>query len=298
MARQHPVMQASLWMAGALLSFMGLALGGRELAAELTTFQILFFRSVIGLAVVGIVLWRSGWRQILTRRLGLHALRNVAHYAGQYGWFYGLAYIPLAQVFAIEFTAPIWTAVLATIFLNERMTRWRALAVALGMAGLLVILRPWGTTLHPAALIVLAAAVAFAFSHVFTKKLAHTDTPLAVLFYMTAMQLPMGLVPALSAWATPSPAMWPWLLVVGVTALTAHYCLTHAFALVDATVVIPMDFLRLPLIALVGVLFYREPLEWPVLAGGALMLWGNLINIGAERRRETAVADWPLEIGD
>lgn len=285
-----PVLRAALWMVGALLSFMALAVGGRELSAELGTFQILFFRSLIGLVVVVFLLWRSGWRQILSKHLGLHTLRNLAHYGGQYGWFYGLAFIPLAEVFAIEFTVPIWTAVLATLLLGERLTRSRVAAVVLGLLGLLIILRPGVAAVNPAALAVLAAALGYALSHTLTKKLAAVDTPLTILFFMTVIQLPLGLVPSALNWMQPSAAMGPWLLVVGVTALTAHYCMARAFALADATVVVPMDFLRLPLIALVGVLFYAEPLDWLVLVGGAIMLWGNLINIRAEQRRSQVLS--------
>lgn len=272
-------------MVGVLASFVALALGGRELSAELGTFQILFFRSVIGLLVMGVLLQRAGWRQLHTRRPWLHLLRNLAHFGGQFGWFYGLAFIPLAQVFAIEFTVPLWTALLATLFLGERLTRTRLLAIGLGLAGLLVILRPGGVGVHPATLAVLGAALGYATAHIFTKKLAATDSALSIIFYMTLIQLPLAFFPALKGWVVPSPAMWPWLLIVGMTALSAHYCLTRALALADATVVVPMDFLRLPLIALVGFFFYGEPIEWLLLVGAGLMLWGNWLNIRAERRR-------------
>lgn len=272
-------------MSGALASFMAMAIGGRELSAELRPFEILFFRSLIGIAVIALLMRRSGgWRQLRTPRFHLHLLRNTAHFAGQYGWFYGIAFLPLAEVFAIEFTVPAWTAVLAAMFLSERLGPARYAAVGLGVAGTLVILQPGVAALHPAAAAVLMGAVAYAISHTVTKRLAGIDTPLAILFYMTAIQLPLGFVPALTHWVTPSAAMWPWLAVVGVTALTAHYCMVRALALADVTVVVPMDFLRLPLIALVGLVFYGERLAWPVLAGAALILIGNFINIRAERR--------------
>ncbi len=293
-----PVIRAAFWMGGTLLSFVALAVGGRELSAELATFQILFFRSVIGLVAIGALLARSGWQQLRTRHAWLHLLRNLAHFGGQYGWFYGLAFIPLAEVFAIEFTLPIWTAVLATLLLGERLTRARLWAIVLGLVGLVIILRPGVTAVQPAAIVVLIAAVGFALSHTLTKKLSATDSPTAILFYMTAIQLPLGLLPSLPNWVTPSPAMGPWLLIVGITALTAHYCMARAFMLADATVVVPMDFLRLPLIALVGVLFYQERLDGLVLVGGAVMLWGNLINIRAERRLDIAISGWQPEVGN
>ncbi|MCB0036692.1 MAG: DMT family transporter [Anaerolineales bacterium] len=289
-SRISPTVTAALWMVGALLSFMMMAIGGRELAGQLTTFQILFFRSLIGLVVISAVLWRAGWHHIKTEKLGLHLLRNIAHYGGQYGWFYGLGFIPLAEVFAIEFTLPVWVAILAVLILGEKLTRPRIIAIVLGLIGLLLILRPGMQVVQPAALAVLAAAVGYAFSHVLTKKITNTDSALSVVFYMTLIQLPFGLLPSLFTWQTPQGAMWLWLVVVGVGALTAHYCMSQALKLADATVVVPMDFLRLPLIALVGVIFYSEALDWLVLVGGGVMLAGNWWNIWAEQRRRRGQA--------
>jgi drug/metabolite transporter (DMT)-like permease len=274
-----PVIRAALWMIGALVSFMAMAIAGRQLSVELTTFQILFFRSFVGLLVVLVLLRRSGWWRAKTRVFGTHLLRNVAHFGGQYGWFYGIAFIPLTEVFAIEFTIPIWTAVLATIFLGERMTGLRALSVALGFVGILVILRPGMAVLSVPALAVLAGALCYAISHVFTKRLSGTETPLTILFYMTVIQLPLGLAPALPHWVWPSAALWPWVGVVAVTALSAHYCLTRAFQLADATVVIPMDFLRLPLIAVVGFLFYGETLKIWVFVGALIVFAATWLNL-------------------
>ncbi len=275
----RPVVRAALWMSGALASFMAMAIAGRELATELTTFQILFFRSIVGFAAVAVLLQRSGWAQVRTRVFHTHLIRNLTHFGGQYGWFYGIALLPLTEVFAIEFTMPIWTTILATIILGERMNRLRALAVAVGFVGVLVILRPGVAVVSPAALAVLASAAAYATSHVFTKRLSGTESPLSILFYMTVIQLPLGLVPALPDWVWPSAAMWPWVLVVALTALSAHYCLARAFRLADATVVVPMDFLRLPLIAVLGFVLYGEALKiWVVLGAGIILLaaWLNL----------------------
>lgn len=272
-------------MSGALFSFLTMAVGARELSGALGTFEILFFRSLIGLIAVSLLLTRHGWGQIMTRRLGVHALRNIAHFGGQFGWFYGIAFIPLAEVFAIEFTVPVWTALLAALLLGEDITRPRLIAVVLGIAGVWMILRPGAAVVHPAAIAVLLGAVGYATSHTLTKKLSGFDSPLAILFYMTLIQLPLGLVPALSRWVAPPLTAWPWLVAVGLTALSAHYCMTRAFQLADATVVVPMDFLRLPLAAVVGFLFYAEKIEWWVLAGAAVIFAGSLINIRAERRK-------------
>lgn len=276
---------AVLWMTGALASFMAMALAGRELASELGTFGILFFRSIIGFAVVAVLLQRAGWRHVRTERLTGHLLRNMAHLGGQYGWFLGIALIPLAEVFAIEFTTPIWTAILAALFLGERLTLLRLVAIALGFAGVLVILRPGIEIIDLGAVAVLGAALGYAVAYVSTKSLARTEMPLTILFYMTVLQLPLTFVAALSEWHWPSAAMWPWLVVVGVAGLTAHYCLTQALKLADATIVVPLDFLRLPLIAVIGYFAYAEPLDPFTLLGAALVLAANYINTTTGTRR-------------
>jgi drug/metabolite transporter (DMT)-like permease len=205
-------------------------------------------------------------------------LRNVTHFGGQYAWFYGIALIPLTEVFAIEFTVPIWTAILATIFLGERM-RLRALAVALGFAGILVILRPGVEAISVPALVVLGGALCFAISHVFMKHLSTSETPLTIPFYMTAIQLPIALLPALPHWVWPSAGLWAWVGVVALTAVSAHYCLARAFQLADATVVVPMDFLRLPLIAVIGFVFYGETLTIWVFFGALIVFSGTWLNL-------------------
>lgn len=274
-----PALRAALWMSGALFSFMAMAISGRELSTELTTFQILFFRSLIGLLVVAVLLQRYGWGQIRTRVFGKHLLRNFAHFGGQYGWFYGIALMPLTEVFAIEFTVPLWTAILAAIVLHEHVNRLRVLAVALGFIGVLVILRPGIAVVNPAALAVLGGAVCYAISHVFTKRLSATESPLAILFYMTAIQFPLGLIPSLPHWVWPSAHLWPWVVMVALTSLTAHYCMTRAFRLADATLVVPLDFLRLPLITAIGFLFYGEVVQIWVLVGALIVFGGIWLNL-------------------
>lgn len=273
-------------MGGALFSFMAMAVSGRELAGQLSTFQILFFRSLVGVAVIGALAWRAGLDAIRPHSFGVHLVRNAAHFIGQLGWFYGIAFIPLAEVFAIEFTTPVWTGILAVFLLGEKLTRPRVLAIGLGFIGILVILRPGFEIISLAALAVLVGAFGYATSHTLTKRLTRDNAALGILFYMTLIQLPMGLVPSLIDWAWPVGVHgWFWVCVVGVTAMSAHFCMVKAFAQADATVVVPMDFLRLPLIALVGFLFYAEAIDWWLLLGGGFILAGNLINIRAEKAK-------------
>jgi drug/metabolite transporter (DMT)-like permease len=281
---RQAVLRAGLWMMGALASFTMMALAGRELSVELTLFEILFLRSIICFAILLPLIWRARIWPVRTKRLPLHLLRNSVHYGASYCWYIGVISIPLTEVFSIEFTAPIWTALLAAIFLSEPLTRARLIAIFLGFLGVMVILRPGVAVVHPASLSVLAAAIGYATTYVITKRLTGEDSPLVILFFMNVVQMAIGLVPTIVTWVTPSIYLWHWVLAVGISGLTSHYCIAQAMRLADATVVAPLDFLRLPLIAVVGYLFYDEPLTFFVLAGAVLVVAGNMVNVLAERR--------------
>ena len=279
---------AAAWMTGAIISFSSMAVAGRAVSTELDTFELMMYRSFIGLAVVlSIGVTTGKLREVRFDRLPLHLLRNLAHFTGQNLWFYALSLVTLAQVFALEFTSPIWVVVFAVLFLGERLTGMRILAVALGFAGALIVARP-GAGGDPLGLALAAAsAVAFACSIVSTKMLTRTETILGILFWLTAMQAVMGIIA--TAWdgdvAWPSADAWPWVVLVGGAGLLAHTCLTNALAVAPATVVTPMDFLRLPVIAAVGMAFYGEAIDAWVFVGAGLIFGGNYLNIWSERRR-------------
>lgn len=273
-------MPAFLWMSGALLSFSLMAIGARELAGGVSTFQILFFRSLIGLVVIVLVISQTKRRSLFqTRRLKLHVGRNVFHFLGQYGWFLGIGLLPLAQVFALEFTTPIWTLVAASLFLKEPLTRKKILAILLGSVGVYLILNPEANIVNGAALYVIGAAIFYSLAHVSTKSLSSTDDPLTILFYMCLIQLPLGLMLGAHDFVDPTPVQWGWLVLIGITALTAHFCMTNAMKKAEVSVVVTLDFLRLPLISVVGVAFYGEAVQPMLILGAALMLIGNLMNV-------------------
>lgn len=278
------IAKAALWMVGALASFTTMGIGGRELAGDLTTFQILFWRTVVSLAIVGALVARWGPAPLKTKSLAIHALRNLAHFGGQFGWFFAIGVIPLVEAFSLEFTVPILTALMASVFLKERLTPGRMVAIALGFAGVLVILRPGVVGVGIGSIAALGAALGYATSGTATRFLAQRDSALAILFYMTVMQLPMGFFPALYDWKWPGAAEWPWLVLVGVTAMTAHFTLARALRLAEAAVVMPMEFVRLPLIALVGFVFYDEGLEVWVGIGAAMICAGIFFNLRDAKR--------------
>ncbi len=273
------VNKAVAWMLGALLSFCLMAVAARELSASLNTFQVLFFRSATGLLVVLLILsFTRRWTEVKTERRFLHISRNVIHLAGQYGWFLAIALLPLAEVFALEFTVPLWTALLAFLLLKEKLTVRKISAIALGFAGVVVIVQPGFESLNHGTMIMLAAAVGYSLAHVATKSLSQTESPLSIIFYMSLIQLPIAGALAASDWLWPQDSQWGWLGIIGVTSLSAHYCISSAMKHADASVVVTMDFLRLPAIAVVGTVAYGEKIEVALIIGALLMLAGNLIN--------------------
>jgi drug/metabolite transporter (DMT)-like permease len=277
-------LRGALWMVGALLSFSLMAVAVRELLRTMGSFEILFLRSLVSFVLVLVVLPRFGLGAVRTRRFGLHVVRNVLHFGGQYAWVYAIAMLPLATVFAIEFAMPVWTALLAMPILGERLNRGRTVMLVLGLAGILIILRPGFGVVHPAALVMLAGSFAYASTMIATKRLSESDSALAVVFYMSVVQLPLAFVPALPGWVAPTLVDLPWIFAIGAAGLSAHFCLTRAFRIADATLVVPIDFLRLPLIAVVGMLFYGEPLELSIMLGAAVIFAGTYYSIRRESR--------------
>ena len=281
-------LKAALWMIGAILSFSAMAVAGRAVSFELDTFEIMMYRSFVGVIIVLTVATLAGTLHEVTRdRLGLHLFRNMAHFAGQNLWFYAITVVPLAQVFALEFTSPIWVLVLSPLILGERLTPMRALAALLGFAGILIVARPGVGSFHFGLVAAALAAIGFAFSIMLTKRLTRSASITCILFYLTTMQAAFGILFAgfdLDI-ALPSAASVPWLVLIGCAGLLAHFCLTTALSIAPATVVVPIDFVRLPAIAVVGTLFYNEPFDIFVLIGAVVIFSGNYLNIWHETRR-------------
>ena len=285
------ILRAALWMLGAVGAFSLMAVAGRAVSLEHDTFEIMLFRSAIGCVIVVAVAGATGtWRQISTDHLGTHLLRNVFHFAGQNLWFFALTLVPLAQVFALEFTSPIWVLILSPLLLGERMTRTRVLAALVGFAGILIVARPSPDTLNIGTLSAAAAAIGFAAAIILTKRLTRTASLTCILFWLTATQTVFGLICAGMDGdiALPSAAALPWLFVIALCGLTAHFCLTTALTIAPATVVIPVDFLRLPLIAIIGLLLYDEPIDAMVILGAILIFGANYGNLWVEARKKVS----------
>jgi drug/metabolite transporter (DMT)-like permease len=284
LSKNKKLYRAIFWMMGTLASFSTMAIAVRELTNTINSFEIVFLRTFVALIIIVIIITFSGWRAISTRRLRLHILRNTIHYIGNLTWIIGVGLIPLAQVFALEFSIPIWVAIFAVIFLKEKLTIGKIVAIIFGFVGVLVILRPGLINIDQGSLSVLCAAFCFATTNVITKSLSKTDGPLTILFIMFAMQLPISAIGAFFVWTPPMPTDWPWIILVGAMSLTAHYCMTRAISLVDVTIIIPIDFMRMPIIAIIGFYLYSEPFSIWIFLGAMLIFTGNYFNIYHERQ--------------
>ena len=271
---------AALWMAGWLALMLVVAIAGREAMRELNVFQLTLIRAAVGFVLLYPLIYRAGGLAVAkTQRLPQQIARNTIHFGAQLCWFYALTLIPIGQVIAIEFTMPIWTAIMAALFLGERITTWKSLAIVLGIIGVVMIVRPATGEISSGQLFALGAAVGFGISVAMVKLLTRTDQTLTILFWMSAVQFAGSLLPAIYMWQWPSLATWGWAIVVAFCGTYSHYCMTRAMLYADATVVVPMDFLRVPLVALAGWLLYSERLDAFTVFGAVLILSGNLVNL-------------------
>jgi len=274
--------KAALWMAGWLSLMLVMTIAGREATREVSVFELMQMRCVLGFFMLyPLIRMSGGFAAMKTSRPLQHIVRNLVHYIAQLGWFFALTLIPLGQLVSIEFTMPIWTAILAASFLNERMTASKISAIVLGLVGVIIIVRPSTGEVNPGQLIALAAAVGFGVSVAMMKSLTRTESTVAIIFWMLVIQGVAGLIPTIYLWKSPSAYVWGCLAVIAFCGTFSHYCMARAMLHADATVVLPMDFLRVPLTATVGWLIYSERLDMFTVLGAALILTGNLLNLKA-----------------
>jgi drug/metabolite transporter (DMT)-like permease len=279
-------LRAALWMLVSVLAFSLIAVAARHVSARHDSFEVLTARSAVGLMLVlaaGLATGRLS--EISTRALSGHFRRNLVHFIGQNLWFWALTQITLAQVFAMEFTSPLWVILLAPVFLSERLTALRLLAAALGFVGILIVARPDMAALNPGLLAAAGSAISFATVSILTKRLTRGESVLGILVWLTLMQLGFGLICAGydGQITLPDAQTLPWLVLIGLCGVSAHFSLTTALSLAPASFVVTIDFLRLPLIAVVGALAFAEPLDPMVLIGGAVIFAGVLLNLQSAR---------------
>lgn len=275
-------LRAGLWMIGAIVSFTSMAIAGRAVSIELDTFEIMMFRSLTGIVIVLVGATIAGTlSQVNRQQMGQHTIRNMAHFAGQNLWFYALTVIPLAQVFALEFTTPIWVILLSPLLLKEKITPIGILAAVLGFAGVMIVTQPGQTTISSGTIAAATAAIGFALTAIFTRRLTRTQSITCILFWLTILQAIFGIICAGydGDIALPSLRALPWIILIGFAGLIAHFCLTTALSLAPANIVMPIDFIRLPVIAIVAAQVYNEVLDPWVFVGAVVIFGANYINI-------------------
>ena len=274
--------KGSLWMIGGVFCLTSMAIAGKEISLQIDTFEILFFRSVIGVCIVLFFLVKKNLlREINLKQIRTHLKRNLAHFIGQNLWLYALASITLAEVTSLEFTMPIWIVFFSYLMLNEKLDKYKIISVCIGFIGVLITVRPDIETLNLGLIAAAISAIVFALTNIYTRKLTRTESTLTILFFLTSMQLVFGLITSLldGQLDIPTNENIIWIVTIGFAGLGAHYCITTALSLAPPTVVAPIDLLRLPIVVLIGVFFYSEQGDIFIYFGASLIIFANWLNL-------------------
>lgn len=274
--------KGSLWMIGGVFCLTSMAIAGKEISLQIDTFEILFFRSVIGVCIILFFLVKKNLlREINLKQIRTHLKRNLAHFIGQNLWLYALASITLAEVTSLEFTMPIWIVFFSYLMLNEKLDKYKIISVCIGFVGVLITVRPDIETLNLGLIAAAISAIMFALTNIYTRKLTRTESTLTILFFLTSMQLVFGLITSLldGQLDIPTNENIIWIVTIGFAGLGAHYCITTALSLAPPTVVAPIDLLRLPIVVLIGVFFYSEQGDIFIYFGASLIIFANWLNV-------------------
>lgn len=283
-AGRSDTMRGMLWMLGAVAGLAGVAIAVRALKPDINTFELLFLRALIGLVVITAVALPRGWRTLATKRPGFHLVRNMVHIGAQYCVFYAIVILPLAEITSIEYTIPAMTAAIAALFLGERVSRHRWIGMAVSFIGAMFIVRPGFVEVPPAMLFVIAGAALFSINNILVKLLTRTDSATTIVFTMNAIQAVLLAGPALYFWTPPEWRHAPWILLLGLSGIAVHYCMSRALTLADTSVLFPLDFLRLPFIAVIAWALWGETFSpWTVL-GATIIIASSAYAIRHEAR--------------
>jgi drug/metabolite transporter (DMT)-like permease len=292
---QHNLPKAIAWTVVSVLAFTLTAWSGRECGKHMTAMNMVFYRNFISLLILLVAFWWLGisLKSLRTERPWLQWGRALVHICGQWCWMSALLLIPLIELIALEFTFPLWVALLAPLILGESITRARVFAAVTGFVGvLIIILGPAlasGGKVAPSfnlgTVLALTCAVFFCFNMIGTRYLTRYDGPLTILMFMVVNHSVMAFILGLPSMRMPDAGLVPWIAMLGVSSLAAHFALAKALQYADTVVVAPLDFLRIPLMVALGALVYMEPLQPIVLIGTLLVLAGNGVNIWQENNR-------------
>jgi drug/metabolite transporter (DMT)-like permease len=276
---------AVAWAVVAALFYSLVPVGVRLLAQEkMPPIEIVFFRNAIGFVLfLAFFSWR-GFGSLRTERFGLHLQRNVANFVGMWLWFTALTMMPLSKAIALHFTEPMMAAILAVLVLGERPGLRRIVALAAGFAGVLIVLRPGVIPMGMASAMVLSSAFLYACVSVYSRVLGRTDAASTTTFYYQAMLTVFSLIPAVWVWVWPGWGDLPGLFLIGVFGTAAPYCMIRSLRMAEATLILPVGFLRLPFTAGMAFVLFSEPTEAWTWIGAAVIFSGTYFMTRGESR--------------
>ena len=245
----------------------------RHLSDFMSTFEIVLLRQLFGTVVMLPWMLKVGFAGMRTRQIRLHVFRAFLGYSGVALAYFSLVLIPLADSVSLQFTLPLFTAIFASVLLGERVGMHRWMAIVVGFAGVLAIVRPGFAELHIGMLLALGAAAFYAGTDTASRALASRDSTAVIMFYGYILQLPIAAVPAALDWTTPTWAQMPSILGFLVVATAAQYCITRAFSLAEASLVSPVLFLRLPFVAVIGYVVFDQVTQiWTWVGAGIIVV--------------------------
>ncbi|HET6468570.1 MAG TPA: DMT family transporter [Geminicoccaceae bacterium] len=278
-ARLPPVWRGALFMLAATSCAAVDTVIVRLVVQGLDPILIAFFRNLFSL--VFMLPWIVAQRRaaIATRRLPMHAFRALLKLLALSCFYWAVARLPLAEVTAITFSTPLFVALGAVLLLGERLPRARALAMLAGFLGVLIVLRPGGPGFGPGTIAALLAALGLAGVALSVKSLSRTDPPDTIVVLNLLLSAPLGLLLALPVWRTPGLALLGWLVVQGVLGAVAQLAVTRAMRLADASTIVPIDFLRLPIVGLLAFLAFGEVADLWTWLGGAVIVAATIQGI-------------------
>ncbi len=271
-ARRNDPVAGVIWMVISCALIAGVAALGRYTTTNgVPPMQVVFLRVIFALiTMLPLLAWR-GSDLVHTENGKLYCVRVAIGLTAMSTWFIGLSMVPVGEVTAISFLAPLFATVFAALLLGEivRMRRW--LATLIGFGGALVIIRPGIVDLSLGVWIIIFSAIVMGLSTTFIKRLTNTDDPDKVVFITTVMMTPLTLLPALYVWEWPRPDVWPFLIAFGPVAVLGHVTMARAFAATEASIVMGIDFARLPFAVFYGYMAFGEIIDGWTWIGAAII---------------------------
>ncbi len=276
---------AVLLMLGSAFLFSIMIAAIRLASNEVNVFVIVFCRNLFGFIIVGPILLKSGFNLLRTEKLNIYFLRSFVGLLAMFTWFHGVIYTPLAEAVALNFTMPLFVIIVAAIALTEKI-RWRRwLATIIGFIGTLVILKPGFEVITFGHFEILLSSLFMAIAFILVKKLSLTEPTNRIVVYMLLINTPISLVPALIYWEWPSLYIFMWLVIIGVSGTLAHFMFTKSVSLVEITSIIPIDFSRLPMTAIIAYVFFLEKPTLDTFIGGIIIFISTLYILHREIKK-------------